>query len=78
MSEQSSSSDQNKPTNPSEFFTVRVWREVLDDHFEWRGKVQHGGSGEARYFRDWQTLIEFIQNTLPDAENINGKGTSNI
>jgi hypothetical protein len=34
----------------SHLFTVRVWR----------GKVQHVASGEARYFRDWSTLVAFL------------------
>jgi hypothetical protein len=42
-------------------FTVRVWLENLGDgRSEWRGKVQHTLGGEARYFRDWQTLVAFI------------------
>ncbi len=45
----------------SQLFTVRVWREDRGDgQSEWRGKVQHVLSGEARYFRDWQTLVAFI------------------
>ena len=45
----------------SQLFTVRVWREDLGDgRDEWRGKAQHILSGEARYFRDWQTLVTFI------------------
>jgi hypothetical protein len=54
-------------TNPpesaqrSQLFTVRVWLEDLGDgRSEWRGKVQHTLSGEARYFRDWQTLVAFM------------------
>jgi len=31
------------------------------DQTELRGKVQHVSSGEARYFRDWPTLIAFLQ-----------------
>jgi hypothetical protein len=51
----------------SELFTLRVWREDLGEgRVEWRGKVQHVMSGETRYFRDWQTLVAFIQETLPD------------
>jgi hypothetical protein len=45
----------------SQLFTVRVWLEELGEgRSEWRGKVQHVLSGEARYFRDWQTLAAFI------------------
>jgi hypothetical protein len=48
----------------SELFTVRLWREQLNDHWEWRGKVQHVTSGEAHYFRDWETLIARLQDML--------------
>ena len=35
---------------------------------EWRGKVQHVLSGEARYFRDWATLIKALQKMLRAGE----------
>ena len=47
-------------------FTLRLWPEALGDRqIEWRGKVQHILSGEARYFRDWDTLITYLQDMLP-------------
>ena len=47
---------------PSHLFTVRVWREELEEgRFEWRGKVQYALSGEMRYFRQWEDLIEFMR-----------------
>ena len=52
----------------SELFTVRVWREQLDEQWEWRGKIQHVTSGEARYFRDWETLIARLQEMLKTGE----------
>ncbi|HSD84867.1 MAG TPA: hypothetical protein VLG46_13450 [Anaerolineae bacterium] len=57
----------------SQLFTVRLWREQLNDHWEWRGKVQHVMSGETRYFRDWQTLIDFFQAAQPTANLNEGK-----
>jgi len=46
---------------------LRVWRDdVGDGHSEWRGKVQHVSSGEARYFRDWPALIACLQDMLGD------------
>jgi hypothetical protein len=49
----------------SELFTVRLWREDMDEgRIEWRGKVQHVLSGEVRYFRDWATLIAALQEML--------------
>jgi hypothetical protein len=44
-----------------QLFTVRVWAEVGKGGQEaWRFKVQHVLSGEARYFKDWQALVEFV------------------
>ena len=51
----------NQSQHHSQLFTVRVWLEDLGDgRSEWRGKVQHTLSGEACYFRDWQTLVTFM------------------
>ena len=58
----------NNPGEPyrSHLFTVRMWLEQLGrGGTEWRGKVQHVLTGQTRYFRDWQTLVQFIQTTLP-------------
>jgi hypothetical protein len=53
----------------SQLFTVRVWREDLGQgRTEWRGKVQHVTSGEARYFREWATLISALQEMLKPCE----------
>jgi len=52
----------------SQLFTVRLWAEDLGDgQIEWRGKLQHVTSGQARYFRDWPVLIALLQMMLPDA-----------
>ena len=52
----------------SHLFTVRVWREELGvGRVEWRGKVQHALSGEARYFREWTELIAFVREQAGDA-----------
>jgi hypothetical protein len=58
------------PTRENEarsyLFTVRVWPEAVgDDRVEWRGKVQHVTSGEALFFRDWRSLVEFLEGALP-------------
>lgn len=45
----------------SHLFTVRLWPEALGPgSVEWRGKVTHVLSGEARYFREWWDLIAFV------------------
>ena len=49
----------------SHLFTARLWQEELGNgQTELRGKVQHVSSGEVRYFRDWPTLITFLQALL--------------
>lgn len=54
---------------PSHLFTIRLWEEALgDDHQEYRGKVQHVVSGEARHFRDWTTLEAFLLEKLKTPE----------
>ncbi len=61
---------QTKSNYQTELFIVKVWREALDDHFEWRGKVMHSGSHQECYFRDLDTLARFIRKILQDE---NGK-----
>ena len=54
----------------SHLFTVRLWREHLGGSAsEWRGKVEHVPSREARYFREWSALIAFLQEVL-DQQNL--------
>ena len=49
----------------SHLFMVRVRLEDLGDGTtECRGQVKHVMSGEVRYFRDWETLLEHIQAIL--------------
>jgi hypothetical protein len=66
MTRQEPSPDKSMPRYDTELFTIRMWREVLDDHFEWRGKVLHSGSQRECYFREWETLIGFLKKILPD------------
>jgi hypothetical protein len=59
--------DRTSPSLTSHLFTVRVWREELGaGRVEWRGKVQHALSGEARYFREWAELITFLRESVDD------------
>jgi hypothetical protein len=49
----------------SHLFTLRLWREHLGESArEWRGRVEHAPSREARYFREWSALIAFLQEVL--------------
>ena len=57
--------ERERSQRSSDLFTVRLWQEELGNgQTELRGKVQHVSSGEARYFRDWPTLITFLQALL--------------
>jgi hypothetical protein len=59
--------ERTSPSLTSHLFTVRIWREELGDgRIEWRGKVQHALSGEARYFREWTELIAFVREQVGD------------
>ena len=60
--------DDREPVH-AQLFMLRIWREELGQgQREWRGKVQHVTSGEARYFRDWATLIAVLQEILKTSE----------
>ncbi|MBV7331210.1 hypothetical protein KFU94_23830 [Chloroflexi bacterium TSY] len=62
--------DKQRPVvNHSQLFTIRLWLEPLgNEHFEMRGKVQHVLSGEARYFRDWDSLADFLTRQMQKDE----------
>ncbi|GAB4411712.1 MAG: hypothetical protein Fur0044_05820 [Anaerolineae bacterium] len=52
----------DSPSPRSHLFTVRVWLEELSyGQTEWRGQVQHVLSGKSRYFRNWASLLAFLQ-----------------
>ncbi len=69
MPKRSPALDHPESLQHSQLFTVRVWREDRGNGgSEWRGKVQHVLSGEARYFRDWATLIAALQEMLKPHE----------
>ncbi len=59
-----------QPPARTYLFTVRVWLEDLGEgQAEWRGEVHEVLSGERRYFRDWPTLVAFLQAMLPKPGN---------
>lgn len=61
--------DTDQPAQDSHLFMLRLWLEDLGSgHTDWRGKVQHVTSGEARYFRDWPTLEAFVEGLLHKTE----------
>jgi hypothetical protein len=61
--------DANHLAPSSHLFTLRIWPEDLGNgQTDWRGKVQHVNSGEARYFRDWPTLEAFVVGLMRESE----------
>ncbi len=61
--------DTHPASHPSQLFELRMWLEYLGDgKTEWRGQVKHVLSGEVRYFRDWQNMIEIVSKMLPTSE----------
>ena len=55
----------DRPSQTTHLFTLRMWREDLGNgQTDWRGKVQHVNSGEARYFREWSTMEAFVDELL--------------
>jgi hypothetical protein len=53
----------------SYLFTVRLWSEVLaDGRTEWRGQVQHVTTQEKGYFREWSTLVSFLERKLSESQ----------
>ncbi len=71
MSRSSPGAMNQKESHPGSFlFTLRVWPEMLGGgRAEWRGKVQHVTSGETRYFRDWPSLVAFLEEVLPKLDD---------
>jgi hypothetical protein len=49
-----------KQDQNSHLFMVRFWKDDEPDKKEWRGRVQHVVSGEARTFEDWPMLIDLL------------------
>jgi hypothetical protein len=57
----------DQPSSNTHVFMLRMWQEDLGGgQTDWRGKIQHVESGEARYFRDWSTLETFLEGILQD------------
>ena len=45
-------------------FIVRIWRELVDKDGRtllWRGSINHVGSNQRLYFRDLESVVEFIR-----------------
>jgi hypothetical protein len=54
--------DKGRSHERTHLFTVRLWAESLgDNHFEWRGQARHVLSGRVCTFREWPSLVAFLQ-----------------
>ncbi len=64
----------NQPDVPkrvlrTHLFILRLWRESLGDgRFEWRGRVQHVFGGERHSFRDWSSLVDYLERRLDELD----------
>lgn len=53
------------PSQHSHLFTIRLWTERTGEgQLERRGRVNHVLSGERQYFRDWSTLVRYLEAKL--------------
>ncbi len=49
----------------SHLFTLRVWGEdVGNGRFEFRGTLKHVLTNETHHFRDWPTLLRYLEARL--------------
>ena len=56
------------PSVTSHLFTLRLWPDPQPDGgMAWRGKVTHVLTGETRYFREWQALLDFLASAYESA-----------
>ncbi len=60
----------------SVLFTLRLWHESLGHgQGEWRGEMKNLVSGETRYFRHWNEIVELLPEMLVDSGG--GEGEEN-
>jgi hypothetical protein len=61
--------DPTQPLQRSHLFTIRLWTEALGDgQVERRGHVRYVLSGEHRSFRDWATLVSYLDAKLQELD----------
>jgi hypothetical protein len=59
----------HQPLQHSHLFTVRLWTEqVGNGQVERRGQVHYVLSGERRSFRDWATLVTYLEAKLQELD----------
>jgi hypothetical protein len=64
------SSEQQSTGSTSCVFMVRLWPEAMDGSTtEPRAEVRHVQSGEIRYFRNWESLTDFLAEKACESAN---------
>ncbi len=59
----------DQPLQRSHLFTLRLWTEPLGEgQVARRGRVQYVLSGERRFFRNWSTLVEYLEAKLAELD----------
>ena len=65
MKKQDEYPDECKQEYRSHLFTIRMWPEdCADGSIEWRGQVRRVINGDTHYFREWSSLVDFLENVL--------------
>lgn len=56
------------------FYTLRLW-EVKDEETgsQWRARLQHVPSGEVKYFRNLEVMLDFLYAQLNEARDSSPK-----
>lgn len=58
------------PLSESHFYTLRLW-EVKGEETgsQWRARLQHVPSGEVKYFRNLEVMLDFLYAQLDKTHN---------
>jgi hypothetical protein len=53
-----------------QLFTLRLWQEAVSEgQYEWRGAIKNTSTGEVRYFREWEALVNLLPAMLQAASD---------
>jgi hypothetical protein len=51
-----------------QLFTLQLWQEAVSEgQYEWRGAIKNTSTGEVRYFREWEALVDLVPAMLQAA-----------
>jgi len=61
--------DSDQPVQRSHLFTIRLWTESLGEgQVSRRGRVQYVLSGERCFFKEWSTLVEYLEAKMKELD----------